>query len=105
MAANQKFETMLSHLRTNEQARTVGLQRAERMLADFKLDHVSDELEAFKKIGAVVDSSKSKFNLVTEPFAFTLLERANVTDKAITGTGSVRCTFSDWDGCGGDVDF
>jgi hypothetical protein len=47
---------------------------------------------------------KKGHDVKIEPFAFSLTERTNETDLALTATGSIRCTFGPWDGCRGDID-
>jgi hypothetical protein len=45
---------------------------------------------------------KKGHDVKVEPFAFSFTERTDETDLTFTATGSVRCTFSPWDGCRGD---
>lgn len=81
------------------------LERGRQVLAAAAIKPTDDAVTSLKKLGGAARKQFKEFEVEVRPFGITLLERPRMpAGQGITGTGTVRCTWSSWDGCEGDFD-
>lgn len=83
------------------------LDRANALLKDAGITNQDDAVSALRKLGTAAKKHFANGHEVEiEPFGVKLLERvpgANTLEW--TATGTIKCTFSPWDGCSPDPDW